>query len=378
MRIGILTLPLHTNYGGILQAYALQQVLQGMGHEVMVIDEEKQFRFSLKRRIEMYVKGKIKRLLKGKEAIIYSPEYYKRLWEARTKHTGQFVNEHIARRVVADVAEIVADDFDAFVVGSDQIWRARYAQPFPGVGNAFLLFTKGWPVKRISYAASFGTDKWEYSKSDTADCAMMAQMFDAISVREASGVKLCKENLNVDAVHVVDPTLLLDASDYTQLIKKETPKSEGNLMCYVLDKGLDTDNILSDIAQKRGLEPFYANSQTENQKLSLEERVQPSVEQWLQGFRDAEFIVTDSFHACIFAILYRKPFVVVGNKNRGMARFESLLQMFGLEERLVLSYEDYHQREKSLLCPIDYEQVARALEEKRGEAAKFLQQALSE
>ena len=70
--------------------------------------------------------------------------------------------------------------------------------------------------------------------------------------------------------------------------------------------------------------------------------------------------------------------MVVGNKNRGMARFESLLQMFGLEERLVLSYEDYHQREKSLLCPIDYEQVARALEEKRGEAAKFLQQALSE
>ena len=115
MRIGILTLPLHTNYGGILQAYALQQVLRGMGYEVVVIDEEKQFRFSLKRRIEMYVKGKIKRLLKGKDAIIYSPEYYKRLWEALTKHTGQFVNEHIARRVVADVVEIVADDFDAFV-----------------------------------------------------------------------------------------------------------------------------------------------------------------------------------------------------------------------------------------------------------------------
>ena len=377
MRIGIITLPLHTNYGGILQAYALQQVLQSMGHEAVVIDEEKQFRFSLKRRVEMYVKGKIKRLLFGKDAIIYSPEYYKLLWEARTKHTGRFVAEHIARRVVSDISEITEGEFDAFVVGSDQIWRARYAKLFPGVREAFLLFTKGWDVKRISYAPSFGTDKWEYDKSDTAVCAMMAQMFDAVSVREASGMELCKEHLNVDATHVVDPTLLLDATDYGKLIKEDTSKSQGNLMCYVLDKGMDVENILSDIAQKSSLKPFYANSQTENQKLTLEERIQPSVEQWLQGFRDAEFVVTDSFHACIFAILNRKPFVVVGNKSRGVARLESLLKMFGLEERLVCSYEDYKQREKSLRCPIDYEQVARILEEKRSEAIGFLQKALS-
>ena len=376
MRIGILTLPLHTNYGGILQAYALQQVLQGMGHEAVVIDEEKQFHFSLKRRIEMYVKGKVKRLLQGKNAIIYSPEYYKQLWAARTKHTGRFITEHITRRVVANVTEISEEDFDAFVVGSDQIWRARYAQSFPGIGNAFLLFTRGWNVKRISYAASFGTDKWEYNKPDTADCAMMAWMFNAISVREASGVTLCRENLGVDATLVVDPTLLLNAKDYRKLIKEDTPKSHGNLMCYVLDKGLETDNILSAIAQKTLLKPFHSNSQTENQKLSLEERIQPPVEQWLRGFHDADFVVTDSFHACIFSILFGKPFVVIGNKSRGMARFESLLQMFGIEERLVYSLDDYKQREEALLRPIDYERVYRILEEKRGEATDFLKRAL--
>lgn len=377
MKIAILTLPLHTNYGGILQAYALQQVLQGMGHEVVVIDEKKQFHFSLKRRMEMYIKGKVKRLLQGKNAIIYSPKYYKQLWAARTKYTSEFIAEHIVRKVVADISEIMEGEFDAFVVGSDQIWRARYAKLFPGVRNAFLLFTKGWNVKRISYAPSFGTDKWEYDKSDTAVCAMMAQMFDAVSVRETSGVELCKDYLNVDATHVVDPTLLLDATDYGKLVKEDTPKGQGNLMCYVLDKGADVENILSDIAQKSSLNPFYANSQTENQKLTLEERIQPSVEQWLQGFSDAELVVTDSFHACIFAILNRKPFVVVGNKSRGVARLESLLKMFGLEERLVYSYEDYSQRETSLRCPIDYEQVARILEEKRSEAIGFLQKALS-
>ena len=377
MKIGILTLPLHTNYGGILQAYALQQVLQGMGHEAMVLDEEKQFHFSLKRRIEMYVKGKVKRLLQGKNAIIYSPEYYKQLWAARTRYTGQFVSEHIVRRVVKDVSEISEGEFDAFVVGSDQIWRVRYAQPFPGVGNAFLLFSKGWDIKRISYAASFGTDHWEYNKSDTVNCSMMAQAFDAISVREASGIMLCREYLGVDAQQNIDPTLLLDANDYVKLVKRNTPQSPGTLMCYALDQGKEVEDIVSCIAKEKRLTPFYANSQTENHRLTLEERVQPPVEQWLQGFRDAKFVVTDSFHACIFSILFKKTFVVIGNTSRGMTRFESLLQMFGLEQRLVSSYEAYKKKEDVLLRPIDYAPISRILAEKRDVAINFLQATLS-
>lgn len=376
MRIGILTLPLHTNYGGILQAYALQRVLQGMGHEVVVIDEEKQFRFSLKRRIEMYVKGKLKRLLLGKDAIIYSPEYYKLLWEARTKYTGQFVAEHIARRGVSNISEITEGEFDAFVVGSDQIWRERYAKLFPGVRNAFLQFTEGWNVRRISYAASFGTDKWEYNKSDTVTCSVMVQRFDAVSVREASGVELCRDKLSVEATHVVDPTLLLDSTDYIKLINTDTSMSQGDLMCYLLDQSTDSSKIVSSIAEAKALKPFSTNTQTENQQLSLEERIQPPIEEWLQGFRDAEFVVTDSFHACIFSILFAKPFVVIGNKSRGMARFESLLQVFGLTDRLVCSHEDYLSRRETLLKPIDYEQVSRILDEKRSEALEFLGEAL--
>ena len=376
MKIGVLTLPLHTNYGGILQAYALQHVLQSMGHEVLVIDEKKDFKFSLKRRIEMYVKGKVKRLLKGKNAIIYSPEYYKQLWEARTKFTGQFISEHISRRVVSHVAELSESDFDAFVVGSDQIWRARYARPFPGVGNAFLQFSQGWNVRRLSYAASFGVDEWEYTETETTDCAAMARLFDAVSVREASGVKLCQTHLGVDAQHVVDPTMLLDAATYTQLIKADTPHSSGGLMCYLLDQGGEVEQIVSSIAEAKVLKPFSTNTQTENQQLSLEERIQPPVEEWLQGFRDAEFVVTDSFHACIFSILFAKPFVVIGNRSRGMARFESLLRMFGLTDRLVCSHEDYLARKESLMLPIDYEQVSHILAEKRSEAIAFLQKAL--
>ncbi len=376
MRIGILSLPLGTNYGGILQSYALQHILQGMGHEVYVIDEDKQFEYPLRRRVEMFVKGTIKRCLLGKNAIIYSPEYYKRLWAARTMHTGRFVCEHIDRKMVRSVTEIGEHDFDAFIVGSDQIWRARYARPFPGVENSFLKFTEGWNVKRLAYAASFGTDEWEYNKAETENVAAMARMFDAISVREVSGVRLCQEYLGTEALCMIDPTLLLNAEDYTRLLGEDTPSSPGNMMCYVLDRNEEKDALVNDIANKKGLQSFQTNSRTEDYKATLQERIQPPVEQWLQGFRDAEFVVTDSFHACIFSILYRKPFVVIGNKSRGMTRFESLLWMFGLEERLITSYEDYKLKEEKLLGPIDYEPIYRILADKREDAFRFLSEFL--
>lgn len=376
MKIGILSFPLGTNYGGILQSYALQHVLRSMGHEAYVIDEDKQFKFSLKRRIEMSIKGTIKRCLLGKDAIIFSPDYYRKLWAARTMHTGRFVGQHIERKMVRSVADIEEHDFDAFIVGSDQIWRAHYARPFPGAENSFLLFTKGWNVKRIAYAASFGTDEWEFTDAETKNCALMAHAFDAISVRETSGIRLCQKHLGVEAVQRVDPTLLLSAEDYTQLLKENTPASPGNMMCYVLDRNAEKETLINDIATKKKLHPFHTNSRTEDQKARLEERIQPPVEEWLQGFRDAEFVVTDSFHACIFSMLYKKPFITIGNKSRGMTRFESLLQMFGLEQRLVSSYEEYKEREEVLLCPIDYERVYRVLEEKRGDAISFLKEAL--
>lgn len=376
MKIGILSFPLGTNYGGILQSYALQHVLQGMGYEVYVIDEDKQFKYPLKRRVEMFVKGTIKRCLLGKNAIIYSPEFYKKLWAARTMYTNKFVSRHITRKMVRSVTEIDEHDFDTFVVGSDQIWRARYARPFPGVENSFLKFTEGWDVKRISYAASFGTDEWEYNKAETAIAAAMAHMFDAISVREESGVRLCQEHLGVEALYMIDPTLLLNAEDYTRLLEEDTPSSPGNMMCYVLDRNEEKDALVNDIAHEKGLQPFHTNSRTEDYKATLEERIQPPVEQWLQGFRDAEFVVTDSFHACIFSILYKKPFVVIGNKSRGMTRFDSLLQMFGLEERLVSSYEEYKLKKENLLRPIDYEPIYHILADKRKEAFRFLSESL--
>lgn len=147
-------------------------------------------------------------------------------------------------------------------------------------------------------------------------------------------MELCRKFFGVNASHVLDPTMLLDVQDYVDLVKRaDIPKSKGTLLCYILDETESTTDLISRLASETGLVPFRGNSRVEDWSAPLAERIQPPVEQWLRGFMDAELVVTDSFHACVFSILFHKPFVVVGNKERGLARVKSLLKMFGLEER---------------------------------------------
>ena len=224
---------------------------------------------------------------------------------------------------------------------------------FP-IENAYLSFTKGWNLKRISYAASFGTDKWEYNDEQTLHSREALQMFDAVSVREENGVKLCKQYFDVDALHVLDPTMLLDVNEYIELFKqKQTPKSKGNLLNYVLDETDEIESLIKKVASMKKMVPFAVNNPYEGDNTKpLNQRIKPSVEAWLRGFYDADFVITDSFHACVFSIIFKKQFIVIGNKERGMARFGSLLKMFGLEERLVDEKVDVNN-----LHPIDYDIV---------------------
>ena len=335
MRIGILTLPLHTNYGGILQAYALQTVLERMGHEVVVIDTPHSWALPLWKRPLIYTKRLIKKYLLGQYDItILAEEKRKKEYPIISTYTDQFINKYIHRKIVKSLEELQEKDFDAIVVGSDQIWRPKY---YSKIENAFLAFAKNWKVKRIAYATSFGTDDWEYTPTQVIKCTELLKLFDSISVREESGVQLCKEHFGVEAKHVLDPTMLLNKEDYIHLIEvADTSKSKGNLLTYILDETPKKQELVKQIAKKTGLIPFQVNSKSKTNNTPLEECIQPPVEQWLRGFYDADFVVTDSFHACVFSILFNKPFVVVGNKERGMARFESLLKLFHLEERMIM------------------------------------------
>lgn len=331
MRIAILTLPLNTNYGGILQAYALQTVLQRMGHEVVVADLDQTLRRGAWVQTKEYAKYGVKRFLLHKGAFFMSDRQRNLEREEREQYTRDFIRRHIHTYMVRRLERDFPLDVDAIVVGSDQVWRKPYFCDMYGCGieNAFLAFTEGRDMKRIAYAASFGTDDWEYDEEDTARCRRALARFDAVGVRESSAVDLCARQLGrTDACHVLDPTMLLTKDDYVGLLKGEGLEvigERGNMMCYILDNSSDKQQLVERIARERGLKPFYANSKTEDFRASRQERIQPPVEQWLRGFMDAEFVVTDSFHACVFAIIFGKPFHVVGNQERGMARIASLL-----------------------------------------------------
>ena len=341
MKIGILTLTLHTNYGGILQAYALQTVLERMGHEVEVFNRP--FTPS-KTRWSQVPKRIVKKLL-GRDVVIFSERKYNREAPVLNKAVWDFRKKYIHERIINSFDEIKEDDYDCIVVGSDQVWRPMYfkSQWGTGIEDAFLAFTKGWNIKRIAYAASFGVDTWEFTEEETAKCREAIKMFDAVSVREDSGLNLLKCHLGVDnAIQVVDPTMLLTKDDYKVLFEKTpTPRSEGNLLVYLLDVNKDKRELVQRIAKDKGLQPFSVNRALVKRTSAIEDRTLPSIESWLRGFYDAEFVLTDSFHACVFSILFDKALLVLGTKSGGNSRIESMLRLFDNQINCLLDIKSY-------------------------------------
>lgn len=370
MRIGILTLPLHVNYGGILQAYALQTVLERMGHDVCII-EEKFNKHPYYLMPLIYLKRLYRKIIKKENVDVFYEYNIRKIRQITCRDIKPFLKRYIHSFTTRDLQCLREVDFDAIVVGSDQIWRPLY---YPEISHAFLDFTKRWNMIRISYAASFGTDDWEYTIEQTQTCASLLKSFDVVSVREDSGVENCSRFLGVDAHQVLDPTMLLEAEDYIALFKNASiTKSPGRLLCYVLDDTEEKSMLINQIAQQCSLKPFAVNSKAEHAERMKKRQVQPSVEQFLRGFYDAKVIVTDSFHACVFSILFNKPFVVYGNKERGMTRFHSLLKLFGLEKQLICSLDEYY----DAIFDIDWDRVNIILGEQKKYSKNILSQTLS-
>lgn len=336
MKIAILTQPLGHNYGGLLQAYALQAYLKKLGCVVETLD--RRIDDTGKTPLKSHVLNLIK-LLMGRVKSL--PNESRQAWVLGELAAFRDLRLTMSPRI--DSEQAVRDyyrerTFDAFVVGSDQVWRPRYS---PSILNFYLDFLDDIKnsAKRIAYAASFGVDDWEYSGELTEKCKNLAQKFDAISVREKSAVELCTEKLGVTAQCVVDPTLLLEPADYQPLIAEcgENAHS-GCVLSYVLDPAPAKRSIADSVGRAMGAEVFSIKpeySLTQVQAKDIAKCRFPSVESWLQAFHDASFVVTDSFHGTVFSILFNKPFIALGNSARGMARFESLLSQFGLTDRLV-------------------------------------------
>lgn len=379
MRVGILTQPLYCNYGGIVQCYALQTILKRMGHDAVVLQREWNRSYTIKGAVFYYAKHILKMILGRKESWHYYVSQEKRDYIAR--NTYRFIEANINPRsnkcytTEQLMREVERLELDAIIVGSDQVWRPDYSPCQP---NYFLDFVlAGSPIKRISYAASFGGDKWDWDSELANQCATLLQKFDAVSVREKSGIRLCKEHFKVDAVQVLDPTMLLNPDDYRAVVGKPRV-GRGNLFNYVLDRSIEKQNIIKTIENNTGKTSFCSMPELDDSVYNLygdiDKSVYPPVEDWISAFFEAEMVVTDSFHGTVFSIIFNKPFWVIGNEGRGMARFETLLGMYGLENRMINARTV---KTTNLNERIDWEQVNANRKDLQKESMNFIQTSLS-
>ena len=365
MRIGILTLPLHNNYGGILQAYALMTTLKKQGHEVWLIRYDPNKPFSSWKVPIAIGKRLILKYIFGKDIVI--------LKEKKARRDNQNIQEFIDRYVQPQthklyeshtLPELGQYNLDAYIVGSDQVWREKYNPK--SITNYFFDFITNDNTKKISYAASFGVDSWDYDPDTTKKLKILAGKFDALSVREDSGVQLCEEFLGVNAELVLDPTMLLQKSEYEELT---TSKLDGqnNLLLYILDETTEKKTVIEAVSSTGNFKSFSIGH-------SKGDVPDPSIINWLEGFSSAQFVVTDSFHGCVFSIIFNIPFLVIGNNDRGLARFNSLLKLFNLTDRLITDVSNIDHIK--LANEINWNDVNKILEQKRGYAISFLNKSL--
>lgn len=375
MKAAIVTLVGNHNYGNVLQMYALQTTLQRLGHKVTIINREANYPplklFFL--RILSVIKCAYRiYICRKKDCVICSPlsgHYQTKIdYKNIKKFSDKYLKKSNSIRSRKELERHARRNrYDYYVVGSDQVWREDYT---PDITDYFLKFLPcNNAALKITYAASFGKEQDFISPTHLSECVELARRFNKISVREESGVKIMSEVFNLPAKHVLDPTLLLQASDYRKLIADNLRKrSEKGLVTYILDTTPEKRESIQNLANKLRI-PYTPIP------YSLED-LQPtlkvySVHEWLYSIDNAKYVITDSFHGTVFCILFHKPFICIGNEGRGSSRFTSLLKMFHLEHRLVSTLEDF------VDTPINWDEVDAILAAKRAEAMEFLTEALS-
>ena len=351
MKIALIIFRIGPSHGSLLQTYALNKVLKEMGHMVTIIDRQPPLEIfsSLK-----HIVARIVYTLTGKYRgpIFYTVDYS----NTSMKKLRTFVNRYLMENLVTirnecSVRRLCAERYDAYMVGSDQTWRPKYVYD---IYYYFLDFVpESNKVKRIAYAPSFGTAEWEYTQEQERKCRLLASRFNAISVRESDGVKLCKDHLGIEAQHVIDPTLLLEKTDYLSFIDLKI-KEKPYIAYSLLDDKKEYDIILNKLSSRYNLSLKRINSNVNCRKCK-EDYIEPGIKEWLSHIYNARFVVTDSFHA---------------TPQRGLSRLRSLLEMTGLSNRMVVPSKE--NIDDLINEDIDWKLINRRIADERKKSMDFL------
>lgn len=274
------------------------------------------------------------------------------------------------------------DKCNSFITGSDQIWhnhpdRDEKARAYDYFFH--LDFVKD-DRKKISFATSYGNlipEKDEYY----IKIRKLLSRYDAISLREKSGVDYIRKYYGINATHIIEPVLIAPKKIWENLLEKSDLELEDDyIFSYILDPSEKKRQLIKNFSEHMGvksinaLDGFSGSYNYNKEKLNLENTL-PNIwaADWLKCFAKSKFVITDSFHGMCFALIFNKPFIVIANYGRGVERFESLLDLCNLNNRLIdinnlneISYDVFLEK-------INYQNVNSIIEEKANDGRKWLE-----
>ncbi len=326
------------NYGQLLQSWALQKYLRDAGHDAYLI-RYRQTITPLRRKI---LKGLNPYLLFRYIKHTIRAKKLQKEEENNSRHFDDFRSKYIvqSKMLYSSYEELKQNppEADAYIVGSDQVWNfssVRIAGGHHGI-HAYMLDFGSPNTRRMSYAASWSMDSLSSKLVD--EVKPLLQRFSYVSVREEKGIELCRQCGYERAELVCDPTFLLEADAYRKLYQSENvqKREEKYLLLYMLNNQCDFDiQRVYDFARGRGLQVVYV---TGNGVLDKREKVFATIPEWLSLVDNAEYVVTNSFHCCVFSVLFGRRFGVMKLKGKfaGMnTRMESLFKQLEIEPRWI-------------------------------------------
>lgn len=362
MKIGILTFHRAVNYGAVLQAYALQKAIGGLGAKAEIIDYRNRYiessydPFSLKgNKIKAIVKIALLGRIRSKKNRAF--EHF----------SEKYMNLSAAHYEDSEALKKAEEQYDAFVTGSDQVWNTDCADFDPAY---FLTFVKD-QKKKNSYAASFGFTA--IPEGYVPEYKKRLSGYRNISVREESGKQIVKQATGREVPVVLDPTLLLTEKDWSA-VANDVPQ-KGYILVYTV---LYSDGLLDyarKLSKEKGLPVLYLNDKSfENRDITYIRGASP--EDFLGYFRHADYVVTNSFHGTVFSAIFKRPFVSeIRVEKEGKPckneRSEQLLYSLGIPRRILSDQTDIDE-------PIDWEPAETALDTMRWQSFEYLNMIVDE
>lgn len=343
------------NFGSMMTNFALYELLTDMGYNCIFADiPDHLWPESKKHRDHLFITRRFA---------------YKHF-----QLTGKYKNR-IDLKKVNDLA-------DTFIVGSDQIWNYKLCK---SAETYFYLDFVNDEKRKIAYGTSFGHKKFNGGVNAKRTAGYYLNRFDAVSVREDYAVDLCRNEFGVDAVQVLDPVFMCNKQHYLDCIAEsrvhKNPPKKKYILAYILDPTEEKQVMLEQAAKRKNLDLLIipnAHVKEEMRKawrLPLLEDL--DMEDWLYYFYHADMVITDSFHGTCFSLIFEKPFIAIGNKRRGLERFNSLLGNFDLMDRLIFSASEAANRKDLFTETIDYTAVNAKLAALRDESMTWLRNALN-